>query len=202
MKLHFAIASPYVRKVRAVAIELGLENQIELINRAITPVSPEAELNADNPLGKIPCLVTDDGQALYDSRVICDYLNSQAAGKGVIPDQGEARYTALRRQALADGVLDATVGTRYETFLRPKEYQWPSWIDAQTSKWRRALDQLETEVGSFGDTVDIGTIAAACACGYLDFRYPDEGWRDQRAGLASWYETFAKRPSMTKTAPA
>jgi len=202
MKLHFAIASPYVRKVRAVAIELGLENQIELINRAITPVSPEAELNADNPLGKIPCLVTDDGQALYDSRVICDYLNSQAAGKCVIPDQGEARYTALRRQALADGVLDATVGTRYETFLRPKEYQWPSWIDAQTSKWRRALDQLETEVGSFGDTVDIGTIAAACACGYLDFRYPDEGWRDQRAGLASWYETFAKRPSMTKTAPA
>ncbi|MGI9451757.1 MAG: glutathione S-transferase [Geminicoccaceae bacterium] len=201
MKLHFAIASPYVRKVRAVAMELGLDGQIELLNRAMTPVAQEEELNADNPLGKIPCLITDDGQALYDSRVICDYLSSQAAGQGMIPAQGEARYTALRRQALADGILDATVGTRYETFLRPKEYQWQSWIDAQTSKWRRSLDQLEKEAASFGDTVDIGTIAVACACGYLDFRYADEGWRDQRAGLASWYESFAKRPSMMKTAP-
>lgn len=201
MKLHFAIASPYVRKVRALAMELGLDDRIELLNRAMTPVSPEAELNADNPLGKIPCLIADDGQALYDSRVICDYLNSQAVGRSVIPDRGDVRWTALRRQALADGILDAAVGTRYETFLRPEEHQWQPWIEGQTSKWRQALDQLEKEAGSFGDTVDIGTIAIACACGYLDFRYPDEGWRDQRSGLASWYETFAKRPSMAKTAP-
>ena len=202
MKLHFAIASPYVRKVRVAAVELGLDDRIELLNRAMTPVSEEEELNADNPLGKIPCLITDGGQALYDSRVICEYLNSQAVGNNVFPDEGEARWTALRRQALADGILDATVGTRYETFLRPKEYQWPSWIDAQTSKWRRSLDQLEKEAESFGDAIDIGTIAAACALGYLDFRYPDEGWRDQRVGLARWYESFAQRPSMTTTAPA
>ncbi len=201
MKLHFAIASPYVRKVRVVAMELGLDDRIELLNRAMTPVSEEEELNADNPLGKIPCLITNEGQALYDSRVICEYLNGQSASKSIFPDEGDARWTALRRQALADGILDATVGTRYETFLRPKDYQWPSWIDAQTSKWRRALDQLETEVASFGSTVDIGTIAVGCALGYLDFRYQDEGWRDQRAGLASWYESFAKRPSMTETAP-
>lgn len=201
MKLHFAIASPYVRKVRALAIELGLDNRIELLNRAMTPVSPETELNADNPLGKIPCLITDAGQALYNSRVICEYLDSQATGKKMIPDHGQVRWTALRRQALADGVLDAAVGKRYETFLRPKEHQWPAWIDAQTAKYNQALDQLEKESGSFGNTVDIGMIAIACALGYLDFRYPDEGWRNGRANLAGWYETFAKRPSMTKTAP-
>ena len=202
MKLHFAAASPYVRKVQIVAKELGLDDRIELLNRAMTPVSPDDELNADNPLGKIPCLITDDGHALYDSRVICDYLNGQAVGKSVIPDDGVARWTALRREALADGILDAAVGTRYETFLRPKENQWPAWIDGQTAKWRRALDQLETEAGSFGDNVDIGTIAVACACGYLDFRYADEGWRDQRTNLAAWYEAFGKRPSMMTTAPA
>ena len=202
MKLHYSSASPYVRKVRALAIELGLDDQIELLQRAISPVSPEDELNADNPLGKIPCLVTDDGIALYDSRVICDYLNRHATGKSVIPDQGDVRWTALRRQALADGILDATVGIRYETFVRPKDHQWQPWIDAQTSKWRRALDQLEKEAKTFGNTVDIGTIAVACALGYLDFRYPDEGWRDQRPLLAAWYETFAERRSMTTTMPA
>lgn len=202
MKLHFGAPSPYVRKVRAVAIELGLDDRVELLTRAMTPVSPDADLNADNPLGKIPCLVTDEGQALYDSRVIVEYLDGVAGGNKMIPLPGDARWTALRRQALADGILDAAVGARYETFLRPQEHQWQAWIDGQTAKWRQALDQLESEAKSFGDIVDIGTIAAACACGYMDFRYPDESWRNGRADLAKWYETFSKRPSMTKTAPA
>ena len=98
MKLHFALPSPYVRKVRAVAIELGLDDRIELLTRAMTPVSPDADLNADNPLGKIPCLITDDGEALYDSRVICSYLDSLADGNSVIPGNGPARWTALRRE--------------------------------------------------------------------------------------------------------
>lgn len=202
MKLHFASASPYVRKVRAIAIELNLDGRIELLQRAVSPVSPEAELNADNPLGKIPCLVTDEGQALYDSRVISEYLDSLAGGGKMIPDEGEARWTAFRRQALADGILDAAVGKRYETFLRPAEAQWQPWIDAQTAKYSQALDQLEKEAGSFGDTVDIGTVAVACAAGYMDFRYEDERWRNTRPSLAAWYETFAKRPSMTGTVPA
>lgn len=202
MKLHFGLASPYVRKVRAVAIELGLNDRIELLQRTITPVSPETELNADNPLGKIPCLITDEGNALYDSRVICEYLDNLAGGGKMIPSGGEARWTALRRQALADGILDAAVGKRYETFLRPNEVQWQSWIDAQTNKYKQALDQLEKEAGSFGDTVDIGTVATACAAGYMDFRYGDEGWRKGRPELAGWYEMFAKRPSISETVPA
>jgi glutathione S-transferase len=202
MKLHFALPSPYVRKVRAVAAELNLDGRIELLNRVTTPVSSEAELIADNPLGKIPCLITDDGQALYDSRVICDYLDSLVEGKAMTPDTGPARWTALRRQALADGILDAAVGTRYETFLRPKELQWDGWINAQMGKIRQSLDQLEKEADSFGDIVDIGTIAVACAAGYLDFRYPDEGWRDHCPRLAGWYQAFAKRPSIATTAPA
>ena len=201
MKLHYALPSPYVRKVRAVAIELGLDDRIELLSRGITPVSPEAELNADNPLGKIPCLLTDDGQALYDSRVICAYLDSLADGKSLYPGSGAARWTALRREALADGILDAAVGCRYETFLRPKEQQWDSWIEGQRGKFSRGLDQLEREAQSFGDSVDIGTIAAACACGYMDFRYADEGWRNARPTLAAWFETFSKRPSIATTAP-
>lgn len=201
MKLHHALPSPYVRKVRAVAIELGLDQRIELMECALTPVSPNAALNADNPLGKIPCLVTDDGVVLYDSRVICSYLDSLAEGKSVIPASGAARWTALRREALADGILDAAVGRRYETFLRPQERQWDAWIDGQREKFSRGLDQFEREATDFGDNVDIGTIAAACACGYMDFRYADENWRNTRPTLAAWFETFSKRPSIATTAP-
>ncbi len=201
MKLHYALPSPYVRKVRAVAIELGLDDRIELLTRAMTPVSPDADLNTDNPLGKIPCLITDDGEALYDSRLICSYLDSLADGKSVIPAAGAARWTALRREALADGILDAAVGRRYETFLRPKELQWDAWIDGQRDKFTRGLDQFEQDAASFGDIVDIGTIAAATACGYMDFRYADEAWRATRPTLAAWYETFSKRPSIATTAP-
>ncbi|MGH1481037.1 MAG: glutathione S-transferase [Geminicoccales bacterium] len=201
MKLHFALASPYVRKVRAVAIELGLDDRIELLERAITPVSPEEALNADNPLGKIPCLIADDGQAFYDSRVICEYLDSLTNGKKMLPEEGVVRFTALRRQALADGILDAAVGKRYETFLRPGDVQWQPWIEAQTAKYNQALDQLEGDAASFGETVDIGTIAIACAAGYMDFRYGGENWRKGRDNLAAWYGAFAKRPSMMTTAP-
>lgn len=202
MKLHFALASPYVRKVRAAAVELGLDDRIELLERAMTPVAPEAALNADNPLGKIPCLVTEEGQALYDSRVICEYLDSLSDGKKMFPPEGAARWTALGRQALADGILDASVGKRYETFLRPNEFQWSDWIEAQTAKYNQALDQLEREASDFGDSVDIGTIAVACALGYLDFRYGSENWRNDRDHLAAWYVNFMKRPSMLSTAPA
>lgn len=201
MKLHYALPSPYVRKVRAVAIELGLDDQIELVNRAMTPVSPDADLNADNPLGKIPCLVTDSGVALYDSRVICAYLDDLAGGHKMIPMEGSARWTALRREALADGILDAAVGRRYETFLRPEELHWDAWIDGQLQKFIRGLDQFEAEASSFGDTVDIGTIAAAAALGYMDFRYADENWRNGRPSLAAWFDVFSKRPSIATTVP-
>lgn len=199
MKLYHSPASPFVRKVRALAIETGIADRIELAATAVTPTSPDADVCADNPLGKLPTLVTDDGVGLYDSRVICEYLDGQHGGTPMFPADGDARWTALRRQALADGILDAAVNTRYETFLRPEGHRWPEWVEGQMGKVRRGLDVLEAE--GLDGTVDIGTIAVGCALGYLDFRFPDEGWRDTRPNLAAWYGTFAERPSMSGTVP-
>jgi glutathione S-transferase len=201
MKLHYNVASPFVRKVRAVAIETGLDDRLEPVTRMMTPVKPDAELVRDNPLGKVPCLVTDEGTVLYDSRVVCEYLDSLHAGPKMFPGAGPARWTALRRQAEGDGIMDAGVLARYETFIRPEEHRWGEWIVNQKLKFRRALDALEAEAGGFGDTVDIGTITIGCALGYLDFRYADEGWREPRPELAAWFGRFAARPSMARTAP-
>lgn len=201
MRLHYNVASPYVRKVMAVAIETGLDDRLEPVTRMMTPVKPDADLVRDNPLGKIPCLVTDEGAVLYDSRVVCEYLDSRHDGPRMFPGAGPARWTALRRQAEGDGIMDAGVLTRYETFVRPEQHRWGDWIDGQKQKVRRALDALEAEAEAFGDTVDIGTITIGCALGYLDFRYPDEDWRAGRPRLAAWFERFAARPSMARTAP-
>ena len=202
MRLHYNVASPFVRKVMAVAIETGLESRLEPVTRMMTPIKPDAELARDNPLGKIPCLVTDEGVALFDSRVICEYLDGLHDGPKMFPPAGPARWSALRRQAEGDGIMDAGVLARYETFLRPEERRWPEWIEGQKLKFRRALDGLEAEAEGFGEAVDIGTITIGCALGYLDFRYQDENWRAHRPRLAAWLERFAQRPSMVRTAPS
>lgn len=201
MKLFHNIASPFVRKVRVLAAETGLASRIELAQSVFTPVSPDADLFASNPLGKIPTLMLDDGTALFDSRVICEYLDSLHAGPKMFPSEGEARWAALTRQALGDGILDAAVGMRYELALREPSRQWPEWIENQRQKYRRSLDALEAEAASLDGALDIGVITSACALGYLDFRYPDEGWRDTRPGLARWYASFSERDSMCTTAP-
>ena len=201
MKLYHSPASPFVRKALVAAHEIGLADGIEIVPMAMTPVASVPELDEENPLGKIPALVLDDGSALYDSPVICEYLDTRHDGPRLFPADGPARWTALRRQALADGLLDAAILCRYETFLRPEERRWTNWIDGQRGKFRRALDALEGEADAFGDTVDIGTISAACAADYLDFRSLDDGWRDTRPRLAAWLERFAARPSMQATLP-
>jgi glutathione S-transferase len=200
MKLHYSLASPFVRKVIAVAIETGLDGRLERAQLTTTPVKPDADLIRDNPLGKIPCLVTDEGAVLYDSRVICEYLDSLHDGPKMFPGPGPGRWTALRRQAEGDGIMDAAVLARYETFVRPQEHRWGEWLEGQRQKFRRALDALEA--AELGATVDIGTITIGCALGYLDFRYGDEDWRATRPKLAAWFEWFGKRPSMARTAPA
>lgn len=201
MKLYSNPASPYVRKVLVVADELGLRDRIETEALKLSPVNPVSALNKSNPIGKIPTLVLDDGTALFDSRVICEYLDSIGGAKPLFPAEGVPRWTALRRQAAGDGILDAAVITRYETFLRPQALRWSEWIENQKQKLRRATDELEHEVAGFGDSVDIGTITIACALAYLDFRYADEQWRNGRPALAKWYEEFATRPSMQATIP-
>jgi glutathione S-transferase len=201
MKLYGNTASPFVRKVMVLAHEAGIADRIEMAHRALSPVAPPTDLVADNPLGKIPALVRDDGPALYDSRVICEYLDTLHDGAPFFPMPGVARFTALRRQALCDGMLDAAVVTRYERVLRPEVLRWGEWIEHQKLKISRGLDALLAEVDSLGDAPDIGTITAACTLGYLDFRYGDEDWRPGREPLAAWFETFAARASMQATVP-
>ena len=201
MKLYYAPASPFVRKCLVVAAELGLRDRIELVTAAAHPVNRDKNVVAHNPLGKIPTLITDDGSVLYDSRVICEYLNILGDGN-LIPRAGEARWTVLSAQALADGVMDAAVLTRYETFARPEALRWQDWITGQLEKVTSGLDALESRAADFGDRVNLGTIAFGCMLGYLDFRFASFGWRDGRPKASAWFEWFGARDSMVATRPA
>jgi glutathione S-transferase len=201
MKLRYSSASPYVRKVMITAYETGQEGRIEKLSTTVVPVKENAELSRENPLVKVPSLVTDDGQVLFDSPVICEYLDSLHNGAKLFPPSGSARWKALKLQALGDGILDAAILTRYEKAVRPQELAWRDWIDGQMRKIRQSLDALEADVGELSGPLTIGTVTLGCALGYLDFRFADENWRAGRSKLAAWYEDFAQRPSMKATAP-
>ena len=202
MQLIFSRTSPYVRKIMVLAHETGVIGQFEIVESGdLSAVTINETVAASNPIGKIPALVLDDGSSMIDSRVICEYLDGLHEGPKMFPSTGESRWRVLIRHAVADGILDAAVNTRDEIMLRPEQFRWPAWIDGQMLKVRRALDQLESEVEEFGSKLDMGSIAVACAVGYLDFRYKDEGWRSSRSKLAEWYEAFASRPSMQATLP-
>ncbi|MEZ5591756.1 MAG: glutathione S-transferase N-terminal domain-containing protein [Gammaproteobacteria bacterium] len=200
MKLYYSATSPYVRKVMALAIETGQRDALHLIETTLSPVNPNAALNADNPIGKVPALVLDDGSALYDSPVICEYLDTLHTGPRWFPD-GPERWDALRRQALADGILDAAVISRYEAALRPEALRWDDWLSGQQQKIIRALDQLEQTCRQWGERLDIGTLTIACALGYLDFRFADMDWRSARPQLSAWFAGFSQRPSIASTVP-
>ena len=199
MKIFYSPASPFVRKCMVCAAELGLT--LEHLASAAGPVARDPAILAKNPLGQVPTLLADDGEALYDSRVICEYLDAQAGGGRLFPAPGPARWRALREQALGDGLLGAALLARYEAALRPQDKQWSDWTHGQMDKVRTALDQFELWAGGFGDRVDIGTITAGCGLGYLDFRFPALGWRESRPVLAGWFEQFGARPSMASSKP-
>lgn len=197
MKLRHNPASPYVRKVMVCAHELGLAGRIELLSTAVSPVEANAALAAENPLMKIPALTTDDGAVLFDSPVICEYLDSLAGGGKIFP-AGKARWTALRQQALGDGILDALILCRYEVAARPADKRFAGWTDGQMRKAHQGLAALEAEDLS-GRT--IGTITAGCTLGYLDFRFPNDGWRARHPKLAEWYKIIEATPAMQATRP-
>jgi len=198
MKLRYSPTSPYVRKVAVTLIETGLDDRVERIPTDVW--NPETDIARDNPLGKIPTLIRDDGQVLYDSPVVCEYLDSLHDGEKLFPASGEARWKALRLQALGDGMTDAGVSWLIET-RRPEELQYDTWMERQTNVIFRAMDTLEAELDELDKGFGIGQIAVACALGWLDFRRPDLGWRTERPGLADWFEGVSERPSMTRTAP-
>lgn len=202
MKLRFAPTSPFVRKVMVSALETGLADRIEKIPSSVMPTKPNEEIARENPLVKVPALTTDDGVVLYDSPVICEYLDSLHGGATLFPVPGPQRWIALRQQALADGILEAGILARYES-LRPKELQWPDWTEAQMRKVHGAVSALEVEVGQglLRGPLTIGQIAVGCALGYLDFRYASLEWRNSAPELGRWYADFAERPSMRQTVP-
>ncbi|MFN0186894.1 MAG: glutathione S-transferase [Aquabacterium sp.] len=197
MQLFFSTTSPYVRKCLVTAEEAGLGSRIQLLPAAAHPVQRDASIVARNPLGKVPTLVTDDGVALYDSRVICEYLDSLGGGR-LFPREGAARWHALTLQSLADGILDAALLARYETALRPEALRWADWTAGQLDKVATSLASLDSGATALHDGADIGTIAVACSLGYLDLRFADMGWRGRYPRLAAWAAAFGQRPSMQK----
>ncbi len=201
MKLFYTAASPFVRKVLIVAHEKGIADRLEKIATSVSPVARIDALRPHNPLAKLPCLLLDDGRSLFDSRVIADYLDSLAAPR-LNPAGGEARYRALTLEALGDGLIDAALLVRYETVLRPPDKYWREWHEGQMAKVDGALDFMESQwAPALNGPVTIGVIAAACALGYLDFRFADKDWRKNHARLADFYARFSERPSMQATRP-
>ncbi len=202
MTLFHNPASPYVRKVMVLLHETGQLDRVTLQHSQLTPVSPDAALNQDNPLGKIPALRLADGTVLYDSRVILDYLDQQHLGNPLPPREGSARWRRLTLAALADGIMDASVMIRYELALRAPEKHWDQWLDAQRDKIRRALTVLETDaIAELSSHFDVAAISVACALGYLDFRHPDLEWRKTNPQLSAWFTEVSQRPSLLATRP-
>jgi glutathione S-transferase len=195
VKLFYAAPSPFVRKCLITAHELGLRERIELAPSAAHPVNRDPAVVAKNPLGKIPTLVTEEGVVLFDSRVICEYLNEMGGG-GLLPAGGAARWLVLADQALADGMMDAAILIRYETAVRPENLRWNDWIGGQMEKVTSGLGEFERRAGDLRDRVDLGTIALGCALGYLDFRFAPLTWRGKFPLVGRWLETFAQRESM------
>jgi glutathione S-transferase len=201
MRLYYSPTSPYARKVRALAIETGLGKKIELVNVVLTPIAPNSDVDKHNPIGKVPALSVK-GLDLFDSPVICEYLDSQHKGRKLFPRKGRERWMALRQQAMGDGLLDAALLARYEGVLRPEDKRWKEWTEGQMKKIDGVLDQLEAEAKALKGKPTIGSITVGCALGYLDFRFADHDWRGKRPKLAKWFAAFGKLPSMKVTVPA
>jgi glutathione S-transferase len=198
MKLIYSGASPYARKARATVIETGLADRIEM--EEINPWADPNGYRDVNPVGKVPALLRDDGPALYQSNVVCEYLDAQGDTR-VYPATGPDRWTALRQLAAADGILDASVLIRMEGMFHEGDTVAQKLVDRQELSVDEALNQLESEISDLDDPVTIGQIAVACALGYRDFRFAEIDWRASHPKLATWYATFAQRSSMTGTDP-
>ena len=196
MKLAFSPASPYVRKVTACAIARGINDKVERWKVGTT----DPALLEFNPLSKVPTLITDDGLRLYDSPVICEYLDSVGSAPKLFPAAGPARWKAICQQALGDGILDATQPRRREIAL-PLDDGRKAYIEMQQAKVRNGLAVLEKDAGSLGDLGTIGEITIGCALGYLDFRYANEPWRPGHPKLDAWYAKVVKLPPLAETMP-
>jgi glutathione S-transferase len=196
VKLFYSPTSPYVRKVLACAIARGIEQRITLVTT--NPHVSPPDLLAGNPLSKVPCLLTDDGLALFDSPVICEYLDTEGNEMPMFPSHGGARWIALKRQALGDGMLDAAILRRGEA-ARPRDDARDAVIARQRAAVERSLDVLEREPPH--RVLDIGSLTVACALGYLDLRFAADDWRAGRPKLAEFHAAMMNEPALARTVP-
>jgi glutathione S-transferase len=201
MKLIGSTTSPYVRKVRIVLAEKKIEADFVLEN----VLAPETTIGQTNPLGKIPCLVMDDGSAVFDSRVIVEYVDTLSPVGKLIPADGRERAAVKTWEALADGLLDAGILVRYEATLRPAEQQSPAWVERQMSKIDAALKSMSIGLGEsthcHNNQFSLADIAVGCALGYLDFRFPSLDWRAPYPNLEALYQGLMQRQSFKDTVP-
>ena len=199
MKLVYSPPSPFVRKVTTLIYHANLNDRIELINVKTTALSVAEEARAANPLGKIPIMILEDGNSIFDSRVITRYLDD-FAGSNLYPQ--DKIYDILTLEALADGIMESAVSITYESKLRPQNEQSPSWMEAQWSKVLHAVKALDDgEIKAMDSEMNMGQIAVACALGYLDFRHNARQWRSGHSNLASWNDKMMKLPALIKTIP-
>jgi glutathione S-transferase len=202
MQLLYAPTSPFVRKVMVCAHLTGQADRIEWLESAAHPIRRDSRIARHNPLAKVPTLILDTGESIYDSRTICEYLAATGSASNLFPKVGEDRWRALSLQSLGDGLLDAALLARYETVARPEAIQWPDWRSAQLLKVSACLDIIESQASSLRiDAPTIGEVTTGCALGYLDFRFPELDWRKARPEAARWNEAFQAMPAMSATIP-
>ena len=200
MKIYGDTISPFVRMCLVAAHECGLASKLEHVREAVKPTQANPKLTALSALGKIPVLETNHHHAVYDSRVIIEYLAHVAGNKTLIPDEGVKRFRILTLQALGQGLADVCVSFRYETAIRPQGLQWAEWMDRTQQRINAAMDDMEKNWQADLAEVTAGSIAAAVALAYIDFRLPDFKWRETRPHLSDFHEKFSTRESMVKTA--
>lgn len=200
MQLFYSAASPFVRKVMVFLHETGQLADVELRPVTTTALNSDSGLMAANPLAKLPTLLRSDGPAMYDSRVICRFLDDRAKA-GLYP-AAPRLWETLTLEATGDAIMESALGIVYERRLRPEELHFQPLLDAYWAKVDRAIEVLNTRwMSHLHGPLDAGQVAVACALGYVDFRLPEKDWRAGRDALAGWYAKFSERPSMAQTAP-
>lgn len=200
MKLFYSINSPYVRKTMILLHETGLIDRVQLIADYKTSPVSAAEKLAHNPLNKVPVLVTDDGEAIFDSSVIGQYLDTLHSGARFYPLQGPERWQTLRYEAIGDGMADAAILVIYEERRRRLNLFWQEWYDRQWPKLGASIQHLETVIG-LPRQFDAGAISLVCALGLIDRRFAHWDWRIKHPDVAIWYGQACERPSVRATSP-
>lgn len=198
MKLYGTQTSPFVRKVRMVAVETGLDASIEFVVSNLSPIMWDPQIVAVNPGGRVPTLVLDDGMVLFDSRVICRYLAAQSTQVSLYPQEAPAIWDILRREAMSDELMEPALQARYELALRPPELRWNALLETLLAKVDSVIDAAEAEPPP-DQRFDAGDIGLACGLGYLDFRFPKRNWRATHPRLAEWFAGMSTRKSWQAT---